>query len=277
MTSKKNKEDAKIDKIQEDHKKRRKELEASIRKQSIRNIPNLDVPASAHIIMNSAEWYQKFAKYSLFALFPVAIAATVVTVALAYMISKPPETLSYLMDTDGRVVQLLPVSSPSLTETEVLSWAATRIEALHNISFTDYKQHIHSLRTDFTPKAYLEYQHSLKASKAIEKITTDRLNMYIKPKTAPRIINSGVVNGEYTWIIEMTVTQFFAGGKFQSTGTDLISTIKIKRASRVRNLSGVVITKYLARETEAVLRERRKKKAEAELKAKNEAAKRGSV
>lgn len=234
------------------HDERRKVLEDNIRKTPISQIENLDVPSSAHIVMNSAEWYQKFAMLSLYSIIPVSIAAAFVTIALVVVLNRPPETLSYLMDEDGRVVQLLPVSSPTLTETEVLNWAATKIEALHNISFTDYKQHVYSLRQDFSPNAFLEYQRSLKASKGIEKIKTDRLNMYIKPIDAPRILQSGVSGGVYTWIIEMKVRQFFAGGEYQSAGTDLVSTIRIERASRIRNLSGVIITKYLAKEARTI-------------------------
>lgn len=255
-----------LQKKQRKHAERRAELEKKIKETPIARIENVDVPMSSHIVINNVEWYQKFAMIAVSSLIPVSAAAVIMTIALAFVMNKEPETLSYLMDSDGRVVQLRPIKEPSLTEPEVLAWAADKIQALHNLSFTDYRQHVESLRPDFSPQAYIEYMQSLKTSKGIAKIEADRLNMYVKPVNAPRILDSGVVNGVYTWIIEMRVRQFFAGGEYQSTGTDLISTVRIERASRTRNLSGVVISKYLS--AEAVELERKKREREKAKKAK---------
>jgi len=239
--------DAMVDE-KEKHADKRKKIEAKIRETPLRNIPNSDVPSSAQVVLENKEWYKSFAKLSLFALLFVAACAASVSIALAYVMSRPPETLSYLMDEDGRVVKLESTRNPSLTETEVLNWAAGKIKAIHSLTFTDYVDHVQSLRADFTDPAFLEYQKALLSSKSLEKVKQDRLVMWADPKEAPKIISAKVVNGKFTWVVEMKITQYLAGGEYIANGTEMLATVVIERTSRARNLSGVVISKYLAKE-----------------------------
>lgn len=214
----------------------------------VRKVPNNDVPASSQVVVDNVGWYRKFAMLALFALIGTAACAASISVALVYVMYQPPETLSYLQDEDGRVVQLESTRNPSLTETEVLNWAAGKISAIHSLTFTDYVQHIQSLRADFTDTAFLEYQKALLSSKSLEKVKKDRLVMWADPKEAPKIVSAKVVDGTFTWIVEMKIVQYLAGGEYVANGTEMLSTVVIERTSRARNLSGVAISKYLAKE-----------------------------
>ncbi len=231
------------------HEEKRRQRQRALETTPLRHIPGNPVPASAHVVLENAAWYRQFAKLSLFALLFVAACAAAVSMALAYVATRPPETLSYLMDEDGRVVKLEAVRNPSLTETEVLNWAAAKIRAIHTLTFTDYVDHVQSLRADFTERAYLEYQKALLASKSLEKVKADRLAMWAEPLEAPKIVSAKVVNGRFTWVVEMKIKQVMGGGEYVSNGTELVATMVIERTSRARNLSGVVIAKYLAKET----------------------------
>lgn len=230
------------------HEQTRKKEEARIRKTPLRQIPYSEVPASAQVVFQDKEWYKNFAKLSLFSLILVSACAVAVSLALAFVMTRPPETLSYLMDEDGRIVKLDSVRNPSLTEAEVLNWAAKKIDDIHRLSFTDYVDHVQSQRADFTPQAFVEYQKALLASKSLEKVKADNLVMWAVPKEAPKITAAKVVNGVFTWVVTMKITQFMGGGNYVTNGTDMEVTMVIERTSRARNLSGVVINKYLAKE-----------------------------
>lgn len=237
-----------INEMKTKHIENLQKLQRNAEKTPLRRVPHNTVPASAHVVLESAEWYRNFAKLSLFALLFAAACAASVSIALAYVSTRPPETLSYLMDEDGRIVKLESVRNPSLTETEVLNWAASKIKAIHSLTFTDYVDHVQSLRADFTEQAYIEYQKALLASKSLEKVKTDRLVMWAEPIEAPKIVSAKVVGGKFTWVVEMKIKQIMGGGEYVANGTDILATMVIERTSRARNLSGVVISKYLAKE-----------------------------
>jgi len=232
----------------EKHEGNRKAIEEKIRRTPMRHITDYNVPASAQVVIENIEWYRNFAKLSLFALLVVSACAASVSIALGYVMTRPPETLSYLMDEDGRVVKLESTRTQSLTETQVLDWAARKIGSIHSLTFTDYRDHVQSLRADFTKTAFLEYQRALLASKSLDKVKGDRLVMWAVPKEAPKLLSAKLVNGKFTWVVEMKITQYLAGGEYVASGTDMLATMTIERVSRARNLSGVVINKYLAKE-----------------------------
>lgn len=232
----------------EKHKANRNKIEEKIKKSAPRGIPKCSVPSSSHVVLDNKEWYRSFAKLSLFALLFSTVCAASVSFALAYVMTRPPETLSYLMDEDGRVVKLESIRKPSLTNTEVSNWAADKILKIHSLTFTDYDDHIQSLRADFTTTAFNEYQKALKSSKSLEKILDDRLVMWAEPKEAPKIISAKESGGKFTWVVEMKITQYVGGGEYIANGTEMIATVVIERTSRTRNLSGVLISKYLAKE-----------------------------
>lgn len=231
-----------------EHSEARKKIEAKIRKTPIRHIENNKVPASAQVVYENIEWYKSFAKLSLFALLFIAVCAVVISVTLAYVMSRPPETLSYLMDEDGRIVKLESIRNPSLTETEVLNWAAKKIKDINSLTFVDYVNHIQSQKADFTKPAFIEYQKALLSSKTLEKVKRDRLVMWAEPEEAPKIIETKVSGGKFTWVVTMRINQFLGGSEYVTNATEMNITMVIQRTSRARNLSGVVVSKYLAKE-----------------------------
>jgi len=235
--------------FQQKHEKKRQEIEKKTRESAMRHMPGFDVPASAHVIRDSAGWYRGFAKKTLYAVLGLGFCSVVLSIALYSVSTRAPETLSYLVDQDGRIVLLEPVSNPSVTETKVLKWAANKIKAIHSLSFTDYADHVGELRPDFTHQAFINYQKALLSSKTLEKVQNSRLVMYATPLEAPKIVSAKVISGVFTWVVEMKIMQHLEGGNYASSGTELIATIVIQRTSRASNLSGMVISKYLAKES----------------------------
>lgn len=240
---------SKVSEQKEKHLENLKKEDDKKRKMPLREVPMSRVPSSAYVILEGKEWYRNFAKLSLFGLLISLVCATVASLALAYVMTRPPETLSYLMDEDGRIVQFSSVRDPDNTESDVLNWATARILDMHKLTFNDYMNHVGGLRNDFAPEAFIEYQNALISSKSLEKVKNDQLVMWAEPLEAPRITMAKVVNGKFTWVVEMKIVQYMGGGKYTSTGTTLKSRMVIERTSRAHNLAGLVISKYLAEET----------------------------
>jgi len=241
-------QDQDLDKIKEKHSNERKKIEKRIRDTPVRSVSNLQLPASSEVVMDASAWHRTFAKYAVIAAVITSIAAVFATIALSSEMSRPPEVLSYLMDRDGRIVKLESVRSPSVTETQILSWASEKMVDIHTLSFTDYGDHVQQMKPHFERTAWVEYQKALINSKDLDKIKNDRLNMWAEPIEAPKITYANVENGVFTWKVEMKLRQFMGGGNYMANGTDIVGTMTIKRVSRGTNLAGVVITKYLAKE-----------------------------
>lgn len=237
-----------FEKAKEAHQKNRQGIEEKLTAKPLRNIDSAPNPTSSDVVIDRALWDRYFAKMCLFTTMFLAICATTVSIALAYVASKDVETLSYLSDEDGRIVLLRSEKDPTLTQAEILGWAAKKARKLNNLSFTDYNNQVELLRFDFTETAYEQYKKALVSSKSIKKVKNGRLNMWIEPLEAPKIVKAKLVGGKMTWVVQYKVVQQFGGGEYVTSGTNMLVTMVIERVTRSKNLAGIVISKYLAKE-----------------------------
>lgn len=230
------------------HEEGRKKIEQKIRSTPMRRVPLVEAPSAAQIIIDNRMWYRQVAKWSMLCAMVCVLSFFALSITLLKVATKEPETLSYLVDSEGRMVIAEPLSEPILSDASMLMWAADRIKEIHTLAFTDYVDHIMSLSKHFTPVAFKNFQTSIIESKTIEKLKTKRLLMHMEPVEAPRIIKKGIANGKYTWVIEMKIKQIMEGGEYSQTGNILVVTMTAERVSRSQSLSGLVISKYLVRE-----------------------------
>jgi len=217
-------------------------------KDDLKVVMESDIPSTSQIILDFNGWTRSFSKSVLFMAIGLTLAVVVLVVALAVISSYPPTVLGYAIDNDGRYVELRPIDEPTVTDAELLKWAGKKITQLHNINFVDYIDHIDSLESDFSPEAFTNWQQSLLDSDLLDKVRRDRLSSWAEPISAPRIIDAAAVNGRYTWVVEMDITEYIGGGGFSTTGTNLNTVIFIERTERSNNLAGIRIKKYLAKE-----------------------------
>lgn len=203
------------------------------------------VPASAQVILEDRIYYRSFAKWSFFMAMGMAVLACILTIALVYVFTRPPLTVSYLQDHKGNLVTLRPLSQTELSEAEVLDWAADKILQLQKFSFADYRDHLIGLSDDFIPEAFDEYQKALIANKTIDRVKNDKLVKYAEPIEAPVLQSVKQTNGVLTWVITMKIREYMAGGNYASSSTELEAEITIKRTNKTKNLDGIRISKYL--------------------------------
>jgi len=230
------------------HKAALDKKDASKRGVGLRKIPLAEVPAAAQVVLENVEYRERFAKHQVFTVAFLVLALIVAISVLLSVVSRPPLTLSYLSDEEGRLVQMAPLNVAGMTDSEVMSWTSNMIRKVHHLSFTDYLDHIYGMRPNFTEKAFIEFQKAILSTKAIDKIKKDRLIMHSEPLEAPRITQKGLVNGIATWVIEQEILQKTEGGEYTQVGNELKVTVTVQRTSRSHNLSGLIIKKYLVKE-----------------------------
>lgn len=212
------------------------------------------MPYGAEVVLRQAQHHMAIARVSLIALALSLAISLVLVMTVKYTVEKPVEVLSYLMDPDGRVVAVQPLRDPTLTDTQVLNWAKDRVVDLHSFTFTNYLREIEKLRPYFLDEAFSNYVTALKQSKIIAKIKKDNLLVTATPASAPIIVNKRVVDGAYTWTVQVPILQTIEGGKSGGEKTTLNATMVVQRVPRTTNLSGVNIRSYLVREGGGVRR-----------------------
>jgi intracellular multiplication protein IcmL len=203
-----------------------------------------DLPYPSHVILQRNQFLRWIAKISFFLALGLGFAVVVLAVAIYIVSNRPPITLSYALDQDNRIVELQPISEPSVTDSDVIYFAGRRMQQFHLITFTNYIDHVLSLEQHFVNKrAFDNFQTNLISSRTIERIRTNQLASWAEPLQAPQITSFDPSSN--TWVVTFPIRWYLGGGDFATSGTTFELTMHIQRVSRSQNLSGLGIAKYL--------------------------------
>lgn len=204
-------------------------------------------PYSSDIIVEDAIHLRRFNVFVSAFLVAVLIAFVTVVIAFAYVTSRPPTALSYGMDSEGRVVQLEPVSIP-YSQGRVTRFTTKTVRRAMHISFTDYKDHFLELSEKFTVDGFNSYQSELMDKGWIDKIVADNLVMWIEIRQAPKFINTGESNGMYFYELQFDIDLFIGGGNKTYKPTRLNVRVLVVRTED--NLDGLKIQRILIGEVQ---------------------------
>lgn len=209
------------------------------------------LPYQSEIIIDVNRFYRRIAKYFAYSLISSAAVFLILVLAIFKLAMREPITLGYI-ESQGRVIQLEPIEIPSMNDGQVLTWAGKQALNIHKLSFFDAKEHVDSFAPFFSKEAYENYQRALVISDVWSVITNkeNKQVSWAELTTAPRIINEGLENGAWTWVIRLELTIFIGGGERSTYGTPVIATMRVKRTSRQNSDYGVVIDGYAVKEAE---------------------------
>ena len=199
-------------------------------------------------IMDRYSWLRRVSAYQYISIIVLMLSLVIMSVVIAVLASRPPITLGYAVDQDGRFVMLDPVDVPHITDVDAMDWAVKKMHSIHKLSIHDYENHINNLAVDFTREAFDNYVNQLRRSQTLAKIEDNGQSTWIEPTSAPRIINKGIYDGAYEWVISMESNLIFGGGNFTTVPVPIKSEIVIRRSRDVSNLSGLIIASYIAEE-----------------------------
>jgi intracellular multiplication protein IcmL len=165
-----------------------------------------------------------------------------VGVVLFLVVSKP--TPKYFATTDsGRIIPLIPLNQPNLSENNVLQWASKALISVYSFDFLHYQRSFQQNRQYFTAAGWQSFMNALEAAKTIETVKDRRLIVSAVLNGAPIISNQYVIGGRYTWEAQIPVLISYQGTT--SYSDNLIVTLKIQRVSTLDNKYGIGITEIV--------------------------------
>lgn len=122
---------------------------------------------------------------------------------LIYIIMYPEEPLYFSTSINNKTSPLDALHEPNLSDFAVLQWANQAAIAAFTYDFVNYSEQLFKASEFFTANGWDQFVTALKASGAVKRVEERKLvvsSVAIKP---PIILQKGVVNGVYSWRIQM--------------------------------------------------------------------------
>lgn len=167
---------------------------------------------------------------------------------------KPP-TQYFATTYDGKLIPLIPLSQPSLTDNALLQWATEAAVASYTFNYVNYRKALQDARIYFTQTGYQYFMKALQDSNNLVAVQNKKLIVSAAPTGAPVILKKGIYNdgsatGVFTWDIQLPLEIVFRSAVDTIT-QNVILNMRIVRVPTLESPSGVGIATYVISEGKA--------------------------
>ncbi len=163
---------------------------------------------------------------------------------LIYIISHPPAPRYFATSIEGRITPLYPLNQPNQSDAAVLQWANEAAIAAYTYNFVNYQAEIVAASKFFTPTGWRQYLTALKNSDNLQAVKENKFVVSAVATRAPRITQKGLINGVYSWRVQMPVSVRYQSSTIVSTA-NLMIMMTIQRVSTLNVPRGIGIAQFV--------------------------------
>lgn len=149
------------------------------------------------------EFYRDSFRRVVFILFISGIINIIMALSIIYLVYTKPKPSYFATFDNGTIVELHALSSPVTTDNAVINWVSSAIPSLNSLDFINYRRQIEQNRHFFTDYGWKEYIKAFQTQ--IDKIKNNQYVVSGALSGVPVIVQKGVLNGKYSWKIQVPV------------------------------------------------------------------------
>jgi intracellular multiplication protein IcmL len=190
-----------------------------------------------------AAYHKDNSRKVLFALLLCAVIILAQVITIIYVVTHPPEAKYFATSTDGRIMPLVPLEQPNLSQAALLQWANTAAIAAYNYDFVNYREALQEASAYFTPDGWNSFMAALNSG-PLQNVISKKLIVTAVATGAPVIVQQGVLDGTYTWKVQMPMLVTYQSAS-QNQQDSVTITMLITRISTLTSARGVGIAQFI--------------------------------
>jgi len=174
-----------------------------------------------------------------------AIVMLVVALVVTHNLRNPQDRY-FATTADGRLIRMIPLNQPNLSQAALLSWVAQAATEVMTFGFHDYTRRLQKSSRHFTSKGWESFTSALQKSRILETVEAKQQVVTAAPRNAPVLIQEGLFQGKYRWVVSLPLMVTYQSGNARRSDS-LSVTLHIERVSTLENPQGVGIDQWIAR------------------------------
>ncbi len=176
------------------------------------------------------------------------ILVMLVAAIAAMLLSMETRHVYFATTSDGRIIEIVPLSHPFRSRADVISWAAGSAQKVMRFSYNDYRQRLQEAASNFTPTGWESFTRAMKEARILEAVEARKLVISMDIEGAPEIKSAFVRDGVYTWYLQFPVTIKFQGNEPPSPMRATLL-LQVVRVSTLQSPEGISIEQWIATAT----------------------------
>ncbi|MEW5423990.1 type IVB secretion system apparatus protein IcmL/DotI [Amorphus sp. 3PC139-8] len=171
-----------------------------------------------------------------------SVAAAIAIVVTIFVVTNKPEPRYFATQTNGRILPLVPLDQPMLTSAQITAFAAEAVTAALTIDFANYRRDLKAAEPYFQhPEGWDNFLTALEKSGTLKYIVANRM-VATAVANGASIINSGSLNGQYSWRLQIPVTVTYESSS-ETARQDLLVELLIRRLQTYETPNGVGVVR----------------------------------
>lgn len=189
-------------------------------------------------------FYQDSRQKILLALLIAIIVNCLIVGLLGYIISHPVEPKYFATSVNGRITPLTPLNEPNQSDSSVLQWANQAAIAAFTYNFVNYRDELEASSSFFTKDGWQQFVDALQQSNNLDAVKAKKLIVSAVATRAPIILQKGVLNGRYSWRVQMPILVTYQSASEFSQQNNVV-TMLITRISTLDSPRGIGISQFV--------------------------------
>lgn len=203
-----------------------------------------DLAAATEFARNSLQRDKfVFLLYTIYGLIGALVLSVLVNV---YLGTRPVEYRYFSTTPSGKITELVTLSRPIQSSSEVLAWTSQVITNAHTMSFANYAQQLDDIKPHFTEPGWRGYEEALDRAGFIKKLLGQQFVTSAVPQKAPVVIAEGLMpNGAYAWRIQAPILVTFQSASANTSQTISVE-VTVVRVPETDNPKGLGIAQIIS-------------------------------
>lgn len=196
------------------------------------------------LIVLRNQFYNDHYKSSFYCFLIVLTVNVLLLLSILHVLSHPPRPEYFPATNDYHLIELHPLSDPTVSDKVVMQWASLAAQRAYNLDYVHWQSELQDASADFTDSGWSNFIDSMKNSNNLKSITDLKLVSSAKITGAPEITNEAVVDGRYAWKLHVPMEVTFQGKK--SITQTMMLTLIVIRAHVSQYPDRIAINNYIA-------------------------------
>lgn len=163
---------------------------------------------------------------------------------LIYIFTHPPAPRYFATSINGRITPLYPLNEPNQSDAAVLQWANQAAIAAYTYNFVNYREELQAASGFFTPTGWRQFLTALQSSNNLQAVKQNKFVVSAVATRAPTITQKGLINGVYSWRIQMPVSVTYQSSVNYTTQNVMVIML-ITRVSTLNSPRGIGISQFV--------------------------------
>lgn len=169
---------------------------------------------------------------------------TILSLFLAYVVTHPPEPQYFATSINGRMTPIVPLKEPNQSDSAVLQWANQAAIVSYTYNFVNYREELQAASVFYTAEGWRQFMNALEQSNNLNVLRSKKLVVSAVATRAPIILEKGVLNGRYSWRVQMPVLVTYQSAS-EFSQQNIVVTMLITRISTIESPRGIGISQMI--------------------------------